>query len=68
VPEILEVEAAREVLDAHALGREIVRVHAPDAWFLKRGTTAVPAIGAASAPHRRRALARAARSSAVART
>ena len=40
VPEILEVEAAREVLDTHALGREIVRVHAPDAWFLKRGTTA----------------------------
>jgi len=39
VPEILEVEAARAVLDAHALGREIVRVHAPDAWFLKRGTT-----------------------------
>jgi len=28
------------VLDAHALGREITRVHAPDAWFLKRGTTA----------------------------
>jgi formamidopyrimidine-DNA glycosylase len=40
VPEILEVEAARVVLDARALGREIARVHAPDAWFLKRGTTA----------------------------
>jgi len=39
VPEILEVEAARRVLDAHALEREIVRVHAPDTWFLKRGTT-----------------------------
>jgi formamidopyrimidine-DNA glycosylase len=39
VPEILEVEAARAVLDAHALHREIVRVHAPDTWFLKRGTT-----------------------------
>jgi formamidopyrimidine-DNA glycosylase len=39
VPEILEVEAARQVLDAYALDREIVRVHAPDAWFLKRGTT-----------------------------
>jgi formamidopyrimidine-DNA glycosylase len=39
VPEILEVEAAREVLVAHALDREIVRVHAPDTWFLKRGTT-----------------------------
>jgi len=40
LPEILEVEAAREVLAARALDREIARVHAPDAWFLKRGTTA----------------------------
>ena len=40
MPEILEVEAARKVLDACALDREIVRVHAPDTWFLKRGTTA----------------------------
>ena len=40
MPEILEVEAAREVLAARALDREIARVHAPDAWFLKRGTTA----------------------------
>ncbi len=39
MPEILEVEDARRVLDAHALDREIVRVHAPDTWFLKRGTT-----------------------------
>jgi formamidopyrimidine-DNA glycosylase len=39
VPEILEVEAAREVLAAYALDREIARVHAPDTWFLKRGTT-----------------------------
>jgi formamidopyrimidine-DNA glycosylase len=39
MPEILEVEAARRVLDAHALEREIARVHAPDTWFLKRGTT-----------------------------
>ena len=40
MPEILEVEAAREVLGAHALGREIARVYAPDTWFMKRGTTA----------------------------
>ena len=40
MPEILEVEAAREVLGAHALGREIVKVYAPDTWFMKRGTTA----------------------------
>jgi formamidopyrimidine-DNA glycosylase len=39
VPEILEVEAARSVLGAHALEREIARVYAPDTWFLKRGTT-----------------------------
>ena len=39
VPEILEVEAARAVLEARALDREIAAVHAPDAWFLKRGTT-----------------------------
>lgn len=39
MPEILEVEAARRVLDEHALNREIARVHAPDTWFLKRGTT-----------------------------
>jgi len=40
VPEILEVEAARKVLAARALDREIVKVHAPDTWFMKRGTTA----------------------------
>ena len=40
MPEILEVEAARKVLGAHALDREIVKVYAPDAWFLKRDTTA----------------------------
>ena len=39
MPEILEVETARALLDARALDREIVRVHAPDAWFLKRGLT-----------------------------
>ncbi|MDQ1454518.1 MAG: formamidopyrimidine-DNA glycosylase [Actinomycetota bacterium] len=40
MPEILEVEAARKVLDARAIDREIAKVHAPDTWFLKRGTTA----------------------------
>jgi formamidopyrimidine-DNA glycosylase len=40
VPEILEVEAARRVLEARALNREIAKVHAPDTWFMKRGTTA----------------------------
>ena len=39
MPEILEVEAARAVLEARALDREIASVHAPDTWFLKRGTT-----------------------------
>jgi formamidopyrimidine-DNA glycosylase len=40
VPEILEVEDARRLVEARALGRRIARVHAPDAWFLKRGATA----------------------------
>ncbi|MGO9875890.1 MAG: DNA-formamidopyrimidine glycosylase family protein [Acidimicrobiia bacterium] len=40
MPEVLEVEAARAVLSGYALDREITRVHAPDGWFLKRGTTA----------------------------
>ena len=40
MPEIIEVEAARRVLEARALHREIVEVHAPDTWFMKRGTTA----------------------------
>src|SRR4051812_25914996 len=40
MPEILEVEAARVVLAANALNREIAKVHAPDTWFMKRGTTA----------------------------
>jgi len=39
VPEILEVEAARSLIEQRALHREIARVHAPDAWFLKRGLT-----------------------------
>ena len=39
MPEILEVEAARAVLEGRALGREIATVYAPDLWFLKRGTT-----------------------------
>ena len=39
MPEILEVETARALLDARALHREIATVYAPDAWFLKRGLT-----------------------------
>jgi formamidopyrimidine-DNA glycosylase len=40
LPEILEVESARQLIEARALHRTIERVHAPDAWFLKRGLTA----------------------------
>jgi formamidopyrimidine-DNA glycosylase len=57
VPEILEVETARALLDARALDREITKVHAPDAWFLKRGLTppAVrPALEGRSFEHVRR--------------
>jgi formamidopyrimidine-DNA glycosylase len=40
LPEILEVELARVLIEAHALDREIATVDAPDAWYLKRGLTA----------------------------
>jgi len=40
MPEMIEVEEARRLLEAKALRREIAKVHCPDAWFLKRGTTA----------------------------
>lgn len=43
MPEMLEAETARVLIAARALNREIAKVHAPDAWFLKRGLTA-PAI------------------------
>jgi formamidopyrimidine-DNA glycosylase len=39
VPELPEVEAYRRLAEA-ALGREIVEVGAPDAWFLKGGADA----------------------------
>ena len=39
MPEILEVESARALIEARALHRPIEHVHAPDAWFLKRGLT-----------------------------
>ncbi len=39
MPEILEVETARALVEARALHRPIAKVHAPDAWFLKRGLT-----------------------------
>lgn len=40
MPEGIEVEEARRLIERRALGRIIERVHAPDAWFLKRGLTA----------------------------
>jgi len=39
MPEILEAEAARALIEDQALGREIVKVHAPDSWIIKRGAT-----------------------------
>lgn len=39
MPELIEVEQARALIEARGLGRPIVRVDAPDAWFLKRGLT-----------------------------
>ncbi|MCU1455798.1 MAG: DNA-(apurinic or apyrimidinic site) lyase [Acidimicrobiales bacterium] len=38
MPELIEVEAYRRLAD-QAVGRRVVEVDAPDAWFLKRGTT-----------------------------
>lgn len=39
VPEMLEAEMARVVLEERALRRPIGKAHAPDAWFIKRGAT-----------------------------
>jgi formamidopyrimidine-DNA glycosylase len=39
MPEMLEVETYRQVADL-AVGHRITRVDAPDAWYLKGGTTA----------------------------
>jgi len=39
LPEILEAEQARALIEERALGRTISAVDAPDAWYLKRGLT-----------------------------
>lgn len=46
MPEILEVEASRVLLERRALHRTVREVHAPDPWYLKGGLTA-PALRAA---------------------
>jgi len=51
LPEILEAERARALLEERALGREIATVDAPDAWMLKRGLTP-DAVRAALPGHR----------------
>jgi formamidopyrimidine-DNA glycosylase len=56
MPEMLEAEAARQMIEARALGRRIARVVAPDAWYLKRGLSS-DAIGDAL-PGRRFSTAR----------
>ncbi len=40
MPEILEVEAARRLIEERALDRLVSHVDAQDAWYLKRGLTA----------------------------
>src|SRR5437868_3017873 len=40
MPELAEVEKYRRLAEEAALGREIVRVYAPDGWYLKGGLTA----------------------------
>lgn len=39
MPELLEAESARALIEQRALGRTIAGVDAPDAWYLKRGLT-----------------------------
>lgn len=39
MPELLEAESARALIEERALGRTIAGVDAPDAWYLKRGLT-----------------------------
>ena len=39
MPELIEVESARQLILARALGRTIRSVYAPDPWYLKRGLT-----------------------------
>jgi formamidopyrimidine-DNA glycosylase len=51
VPELLEVEDARALIEERALARVIDTVDAPDAWYLKRGLTA-NAVAAALAGRR----------------
>lgn len=40
MPELPEVERYRLLLSTHGLGRVVIDVVAPDAWYLKRGVTA----------------------------
>ena len=49
MPEMLEAEMARAVIEQRAVGRRIARVVAPDAWYLKRGLTAAAAAEALTA-------------------
>ena len=39
MPEGVEVEYARRLIEERALGRKIAGIDAPDAWYLKRGLT-----------------------------
>jgi formamidopyrimidine-DNA glycosylase len=39
MPELIEAEQARALIEARALGRAIAAVDADDAWYLKRGLT-----------------------------
>jgi formamidopyrimidine-DNA glycosylase len=50
LPEGIEVEQARRLVEQRALRREIGGIDAPDAWYLKRGATA-PSLKAALSGH-----------------
>jgi formamidopyrimidine-DNA glycosylase len=57
VPEGVEVEYARRLIEERALGRKIAGIDAPDAWYLKRGLTAA-ALEPAVTGHRLKAARR----------
>ncbi len=51
MPEGIEVEQARRLIEQRALNRKVAGVETPDAWYLKRGVTAA-ALGTALPGHR----------------
>lgn len=47
MPELIEVEAYRQLAD-RVVGRQVAKVHAPDAWYVKGGATTSDVVALAS--------------------